>query len=555
MPLNDASTDAMDIRANCAYDLRHRLSGLVKRTAASALLLAMSYSVDASGLRTGVEESDALGITRTVAYQYDAQKRLISETIDHRDDANDHIGQWTYDRVGNRLSQTVTQGGTPNTTAYTYDANDRLLTESGAVSASYSYDAQGNTTSKTGPDGTTSYQYNDANRLIEAITPHAALAYAYTADGLRASQTVTAAGGSPITTQYVQDTAYPYAQVIEEYTAEGANPRQLAATFTFADELISQTRYDATGIPATTFVQADGFGSTRWLTDGTGQITDSIDFDAFGNEIARSGTTDLEHLYRGERWDASLAAYDLRARLYTPANGRFLTQDSFAGFASDPRSLHKYAYTHNDPVNGIDPSGHMTMSGLSAGMNIMANMAIRAMSIAFTVDRVTSTGATILETLILVTSGRGAALIDQTMSLSSAIAGAHGVVHGHHTIPQYMGGHRQQKLAGLKQSMHAALHSALQAQEFFANRMLNILWRRLGHMSRVGNRRSPTLDSLCQNMGGRVVVSGFLYFFYDWTGVMDVGELKPTDPRIAGSVRDAFSIEAPRFIRGHRSCN
>jgi YD repeat-containing protein len=207
----------------------------------------------------------------------------------------------------------------PQATSYAYDANDRLLSESGAVSASYSYDAQGNTLGKQDASGATTYAYNDANRLIEAITPHAALAYAYTADGLRARQTVTAAAGSPITTQYVHDTAYPYAQVIEEYTAEGANPRQLAATFTFADELISQTRYDATGIPATTFVQADGFGSTRWLTDGTGQITDSIDFDAFGNEIARSGTTDLEHLYRGERWDANLAAYDLRARLYTPS--------------------------------------------------------------------------------------------------------------------------------------------------------------------------------------------------------------------------------------------
>ena len=71
MPPNDASTDAMDIRANCAYDLRHRLSGLVKRTAASALLLAMNYSLDASGLRTGVEESDASGIVRNVAYAYD----------------------------------------------------------------------------------------------------------------------------------------------------------------------------------------------------------------------------------------------------------------------------------------------------------------------------------------------------------------------------------------------------------------------------------------------------------------------------------------------------
>jgi YD repeat-containing protein len=294
----------------------------MKKTAAGALLLAMNYSLDASGMRTGVEEADASGIVRSVAYAYDATKRLISETIDHRDDANDRIGQWTYDRVGNRLSQTVAlQGGSAASHHGLCLRRQRppaLRIRRGQRELQLRRQGQ-HAPAKPARTGQPVTQYDDANRLIEAITPHAALAYAYTADGLRARQTVTAAAGSPITTQYVQDTAYPYAQVIEEYTAEGANPRQLAATFTFADELISQTRYDATGIPATTFVQADGFGSTRWLTDGTGQITDSIDFDAFGNEIARSGTTDLEHLYRGERWDASLAAYDLRARLYTPS--------------------------------------------------------------------------------------------------------------------------------------------------------------------------------------------------------------------------------------------
>jgi len=172
----------------------------------------------------------------------------------------------------------------------------------------------------------------------------------------------------------VQDTAYPFAQVIEEYTAEGANPRQLAATYTFADELISQTRYDAAGIPTTTFVQADGFGSTRWLSDASGTITDSIDYDAFGNEIARSGNTELEHLYRGERFDANVGFYDLRARLYNPQNGRFLTQDTYMGNSADPASLHKYLYANADPVNLMDPSGFMSMASLSAGVS--ANMTL-----------------------------------------------------------------------------------------------------------------------------------------------------------------------------------
>lgn len=42
------------VRNEYAYDRRHRLSSLIKRTAAGALLLAMNYSVDASGMRTGV---------------------------------------------------------------------------------------------------------------------------------------------------------------------------------------------------------------------------------------------------------------------------------------------------------------------------------------------------------------------------------------------------------------------------------------------------------------------------------------------------------------------
>lgn len=45
------------VRNEYGYDRRHRLSSLIKRTAAGALLLAMNYSVDASGLRTAVKVS------------------------------------------------------------------------------------------------------------------------------------------------------------------------------------------------------------------------------------------------------------------------------------------------------------------------------------------------------------------------------------------------------------------------------------------------------------------------------------------------------------------
>jgi len=369
------------LRTEYSYDRRHRLTNLVKKTAVGALLLAMQYTVDASGMRTAVSEADATGPVRAVVYEYDATKRLTKETIDHRDNAKDRTSVWTYDPVGNRLTQALTTDGTTETTIYAYDNNDRLEQEvqiggAEAGTTAYIYDDNGNTLTKTGPAGATTYAYNDANRLARAVTPQGTTAYVYTADGLRVRQTVTPLGGAPTTTWYVQDSAYPYAQVIEEYTSQGSGAKQLAATFTFADELVSQTQYE-TGSPATRFIQADGFGSTRWLTDNTGAIIDTIDYDAFGVEIARTGTTDIEHRYRGERFDANVGLYDLRARLYSPENGRFLTQDTYMGNSADPASLHKYLYANADPVNLIDPSGYMSMmeQGAAAqGVGILATM-------------------------------------------------------------------------------------------------------------------------------------------------------------------------------------
>ena len=86
-------------------------------------------------------------------------------------------------------------------------------------------------------------------------------------------------------------------------------------------------------------------------------VTDTYDYDAFGNLISRFGTTPNNYLYSGERFDSDLGAYHLRERYYNPQRGRFLTIDPFAGFTDLPRTLHKYLYVGADPVNYIDPNG------------------------------------------------------------------------------------------------------------------------------------------------------------------------------------------------------
>ena len=93
-------------------------------------------------------------------------------------------------------------------------------------------------------------------------------------------------------------------------------------------------------------------------------VTDSYDYDAFGNKINSTGTTPNNFLYRGEFFDSDLELYYLRARYYSPLTGRFVGRDPNDpelfrpdGYPTDPSALHKYLYAGGDPVNRIDPSG------------------------------------------------------------------------------------------------------------------------------------------------------------------------------------------------------
>jgi len=87
-----------------------------------------------------------------------------------------------------------------------------------------------------------------------------------------------------------------------------------------------------------------GGSSVRHLTDSAGAVTDSYEYDAYGNEVASTGSTPNAYLYRGERYGADLGLYYLRARWYNPVTRRFMTRDPYQGSIYDPASLHRYNY-------------------------------------------------------------------------------------------------------------------------------------------------------------------------------------------------------------------
>jgi len=86
-------------------------------------------------------------------------------------------------------------------------------------------------------------------------------------------------------------------------------------------------------------------------------MTDTYDYDAFGNPISRTCSTPNLYLFTGEQYDPDLGLYFLRARYQNTQTGRFWSMDEFEGRSRDPQSLHKYLYCTDDPINHTDPTG------------------------------------------------------------------------------------------------------------------------------------------------------------------------------------------------------
>jgi len=152
------------------------------------------------------------------------------------------------------------------------------------------------------------------------------------------------------TLNYTYDAAGHVESIASSYT-NGAS-----MSYTYGLQRISEEQ-EISSAWTPSFYGYDGMGSVRQLTNASGTVTDSYEYDAYGNSFTTSGTTPNNHLYRGEQYDSDLGLYYLRARYYNPNTGRFMSRDSLDGDPTDPQSLHKYLYAGGDPVNRIDPSG------------------------------------------------------------------------------------------------------------------------------------------------------------------------------------------------------
>jgi RHS repeat-associated protein len=138
-------------------------------------------------------------------------------------------------------------------------------------------------------------------------------------------------------------------------------------------------------------------GSTRFLTNKSGQITDTYNYNAFGKLFRSSGSTVNNYRYTGEQYDLGLDEYYLRQRYYRPSIGRFTRMDTFSGFSTEPLSLNKYLYAHANPVIYTDPSGLFTY-GLSTAITM--SIALTAIATAANMAMFNLAGAGLKKTLV-----------------------------------------------------------------------------------------------------------------------------------------------------------
>jgi RHS repeat-associated protein len=316
------------------YDSLHRLTNLTWKVAGAARA-DFAYKLALAGNRTNLSET-INSVSRGYAWQYDQLYRLTNETITGT--APTGALGYGYDAVGNRTNRTSSVSGL-GAQSLSYNTNDWLTTDS--------YDSNGNTLT----NGSNNFSYDKEDRLTSAYVNGVGITVVYNGDGMRVAKIT-----NGVTVRYLVADRNPtgYAQVLEEVD----NSLNVQRYYGLGNDLSSQTRWTGSGWE-TRFFGYDGHGSVRFLTDtSSGAIIDTYTYDAYGTQIASTGSTPNNYRYSGEQWDADLGLYYLRARYMNPGTGRFWTMDAYEGSSEDPLSLHKYLYCHADPVNGIDPSGH-----------------------------------------------------------------------------------------------------------------------------------------------------------------------------------------------------
>ena len=233
-------------------------------------------------------------------------------------------------------------------TTNTYDKADEL--EKG-TNFTYSYNEMGERTKTTPSVGpATSYGYDQAGNLTsvkrpkEGETAEINDSYAYNGMGARMSQTISG------TTSYLTwDTADSLALIL----SDGENSYIYGPNQEPVEQISSKE--------TPSYYHHDQLGSTRMLTSSTGEVTATFSYGPYGALEGSTGTQKTALGYAGQYTSIDTGLIDLRARVYDPVTGQFLSVDPAVMVTRAP-----YNYAGDDPLSMSDFSGLSSWNPFSA---------------------------------------------------------------------------------------------------------------------------------------------------------------------------------------------
>lgn len=356
------------------YDYQNRLTAMKNQTGSAGVISEYSSEYLANGQKSketsDVMDKDGRNSKKTATYTYDLLGRIRKETKTGSEDIS-----YTYDSNNNRKEMTAGN----KVTAYKYNKNDELFrtdtlntsTEEDSV-VIYKNDKNGNQLATVNryeisadrKDSTyididvtlgdnrlnenVVNHYNALNQLTRTLTRNYKVSFTYDAEGLRNSKTVNGER-----TVFVWDGD----QLVLELSESGkvqkryirGNDQGYGSNLVYMDKGSNTEKQ---------YYVTDLHGNVVQLTDESGKVAKTYEYDSFGNEVNPDAKDDNPFRYCGEYYDRETGEIYLRARYYQPEAGRFLTRDSYTGEEDDTLSLHLYTYCGNDAINRIDPKGH-----------------------------------------------------------------------------------------------------------------------------------------------------------------------------------------------------
>jgi RHS repeat-associated protein len=232
------------------------------------------------------------------------------------DGRGNYTATYVYNAAGELTSY---QDNNNSSLTYSYDANGELTGASGTLngsnySVSYSYDLNGNRTMA-------GYQTGTDNELLSDDT------YKYTYDNAGNANPYLDFNGS--------------GQLTERYLT---NPNALSQFY---------GQVNASG--NVQWFLTDNIHSIRQVVSANGTVLDAITYDPYGNILSQTNSANAPRfLYAGGAYD-TLTGYDqFGRRYYSPADGRWTSQDPL-GFRAGDTDLYRYVF--NASTYRIDPSG------------------------------------------------------------------------------------------------------------------------------------------------------------------------------------------------------